>query len=113
VVKKADRAFIAEPAPKPPANQPGAGLLNIDGIVDGGLVFRSLDALVDLQAQLQANGGTPTHIVLDPLGWAALRKFRTDDASNQSLIGAGTIALRQQRNDGYDVLGERIVLAHL
>jgi HK97 family phage major capsid protein len=90
VVKKADQAFIAQAAPTPPAVQPAAGLLNVDGIVDGGEVSLSLDALVDLQAQLQANGGNPTHVIVDPLGWAALRKLKVDDASNQSLIGAGT-----------------------
>ncbi|KHO21819.1 phage major capsid protein [Mycolicibacterium setense] len=91
LVKKADHAFVNQAAPTPPAVQPAAGLLHIDGIVDGGEIIGSLDALVDLQAQLQANGGTPTHIVVDPLGWAALRKLKVDDAgSNASLIGAGT-----------------------
>lgn len=90
LVKKADQAFINQPEPTPPTVQPAAGLLHIDGVVDGGEVIGNLDALVDLQAQLQANGGTPTHIVVDPLGWAALRKLKTDDSgSHQSLVGAG------------------------
>ena len=90
LVKKADQAFINQPEPTPPTVQPAAGLLHIDGVVDGGEVIGNLDALVDLQAQLQANGGTPTHIVVDPLGWAALRKLKTDDSgSHQRLVGAG------------------------
>jgi HK97 family phage major capsid protein len=90
VVKKADPAFIAQPAPTPPDNQPATGLLNVTGVVDGGEILTSLDELIDLQAQLQSNGGTPTHIVVDPLGWAELRKLKTADDSNESLIGAGT-----------------------
>lgn len=91
VVKRADRAFLAQPAPTPPDVQPAAGLLNISGVVDGGEIVGNLDALIDLDAQLRANGATPTHIVTDPLGWAALRKFKTDDSgSQQNLLGAGT-----------------------
>jgi hypothetical protein len=39
-----------------PANQPAAGIMNVTDVVDGGEVLTSLDELVDLQAQLQANG---------------------------------------------------------
>jgi hypothetical protein len=48
-----------------------------------------LDALVDLQAQLQVNGGTPSHLIVDPLGWAELRKLKTATDSNESLTRAG------------------------
>lgn len=91
LVKKADQAFLSQAAPVGPAVSPAAGLLNVAGIENGGVVAGDLDILVDLIATLQANGGTPTHIVLDPLGWAELRKFKTDaTASNVSLLGAGT-----------------------
>jgi len=66
-------------------------LLNVTGLVDGGEVLGNLDALIDLQAELQLNGSTPSHLLLDPLGWAALRQMKFDDVgSNQTLIGAGT-----------------------
>ncbi len=75
LVKRADQAFISEADPSP-NNAPSAGLLNIAGTVAGDQVSGSLDALVDLVAQLQANGSTPTHIVIDPLGWSELRKLK-------------------------------------
>lgn len=90
LVRKADEAFLAQPDPAPSATNPPAGLLNIDGIEDGGDVSGDLDGLVDLIAVLQANGGNPTHIVVDPAGWAALRKLKTATDSNVSLLGAGT-----------------------
>lgn len=91
LVKKADEAFLAQPAPTPPANGPAAGLLNIADTVTGDEISGSLDALVDLVAQLQANGATPTVIVVDPLGWGQLRKLKVGSTYNESLLGAGTV----------------------
>lgn len=90
LIKRADQAFLSQPVPTPPANAPSTGVLNVPGIVAGDTVTGDLDALVDLHAQLQANGATPNLIITDPLGWAQVRKLRTADGSNQSLIGAGT-----------------------
>ena len=90
LVKKADRLFLSQAAPTPPATQPPAGLLSIDGLVEGEEVFDNLDPLIDLQAQLQSNNGQPSHIILHPLAWSAIRKFKYDDTSNQSLVGAAT-----------------------
>ncbi|MEV0851479.1 phage major capsid protein [Nocardia fluminea] len=89
VTKKANLAYVAQVAPTLPAVAPVAGLVNVSGIVAGDAVTGSLDALVDLIAELQANDATPTHLILDPLGWAELRKLKTATGSNQSLIGAG------------------------
>ena len=36
------------------------------------------------------NLATPSHILVDPLGWAELRKLKVGSAYNQSLLGAGT-----------------------
>lgn len=89
ITKRANLAFISQLAPVAPAVAPAAGLLHITGTVTGDEVDASLDALVDLIAELQTNGATPTHMVLAPTSWAALRKLKTGTASNQSLIGAG------------------------
>lgn len=91
LIRKADIAFLAQAEPTPPATNPAAGILNVAGIVEGDPVTGSLDALVDLVAQLQANGGTPSHILVDPFGWAQLRKLKHATDSNQSLLGAGTV----------------------
>src|SRR5690606_26696368 len=66
-----------------------AGLLNQTGIVAGGMVTGSLDELIDLVAELETNGATPSHLVLDPLGYAALLKLRKATGSNEGLLGAG------------------------
>ncbi|MFN6548905.1 phage major capsid protein [Mycolicibacterium septicum] len=90
IIKRADQAFLAQVVPTPPAVQPPAGLLNIAGVVDGGDVSGDLDSLVDLIADLQAEGSMPSHIVVDPVGWAELRKLKTGTDYNSSLLGAGT-----------------------
>lgn len=90
IVKRADEAYIAQIAPTPPAVAPPPGLLHVDDIVEGDEVENTLDALVDLIAELEAEGSTPSHIIMDPRGWASVRKFKTGEDYNSSLIGAGT-----------------------
>lgn len=90
VVKAANTAYIAQAAPTSPALTPPAGLLNITGIVNGGAVATSLDALVDAFATIETNGGSPTHIVMAPDAWASLRKFKTATGSALGILGAGT-----------------------
>lgn len=90
IVKKANQAFLTQTAPVGPAVSPPAGLVNVTGIVSGDPVADNLDNLVDLVALLEANGGTPSGIILDPLAWASLRKFKTATGSEVSILGAGT-----------------------
>lgn len=90
IVKKANEAFLTQVSPTPPATAPPAGLMNITGVIEGDPVTENLDALIDLVAELEANGGVPTGIILDPLAWAALRKFKTGTGSALNILGAGT-----------------------
>lgn len=90
VTRRADIAFVAEPAPQEPAVAPVPGVLNWPEIVDGGEVVDDLDVLVDLIATLQQNLSVPSHLILGPLGWASFRKMKVGSAYNQSLLGAGT-----------------------
>ena len=90
IVKKANQAFLTQTAPVAPAVAPSAGLLNVTGIENGGAVADNLDKLVDLIAELEANGATPSGIILDPLAWASLRKFKTATGSEVGILGAGT-----------------------
>ncbi len=86
LIKKADSDYVTS------VSNP-VGLANIAGTVEAGsvVVANGLDTLVDLIATLESNGAMPSHVVLDPLGWAAIRKIKTDSTdSNQSLLGAGT-----------------------
>ena len=90
IVRRADQALDIPGGADTARDRPGNRALNTAGVVDGGAIGTSLDGLVDLIAELQANLSTPTHIVLGPLGWSELRKFRSADGYNTSLLGAGT-----------------------
>ena len=90
VTRRANIGFVAEPAPTGPAVAPVAGLVHVANVIEGDEVSGSLDALVDLIAVLQDNLAIPSAILVDPLGWAELRKLKIGSAYNQSLLGAGT-----------------------
>jgi HK97 family phage major capsid protein len=54
-------------------------------------VTGNLDALIDLVAELEGNLATPSHIIVSPTTWAALRRFKVGGQGvNESLLGAGT-----------------------
>lgn len=84
LVRRADAAYLGDSA--------GAsiGLLHNTSVVDGGNVDADLDVLIDLVAELEQNGAVPTHIVVDPTSWAALRKLKLATDWNATLLGAGT-----------------------
>ena len=82
LIRKADHSYIDDTTP--------VGLLTVPGTISGGHVGTDMDKLIDLIATLESNGAEPSHIVTDPMGWAALRKLKTEDNSNESLLCAGT-----------------------
>lgn len=89
VVTKANQAYLgnAEAAPGP------TGLLNTPGIVDVETpIADDLDLLVDAVSFIELDGGTATHIVASPTAWATLSKLKRGADSNESLVGAGTVA---------------------
>jgi HK97 family phage major capsid protein len=90
VVKRANQAYLAQPAPTAGNVTPPAGLLNIPGVVDAGILSGDLDALADAFAEIEGNGGTPTHIIAAPSAWGYLRKFKTGPDAATTLLGAGT-----------------------
>ena len=91
IIRKADQAFLTQPAPTVGDTTPPAGITHIPGTTTTDTpVTDNLDPLIDLAAQLEANGATPTAILLDPLAWAALRKMKTQDGAHTTLLGAGT-----------------------
>lgn len=89
VTRAANVAYIAQAAPTGGAVTPPAGLLNVSGIVSGGAVAANLDGLVDLLATLAGNYSQPSHIVMSPLAWASLRKFKIGTGYAGSLLGTG------------------------
>ncbi|ORW23670.1 major capsid protein [Mycolicibacter nonchromogenicus] len=90
LVQKADNAFLGDSL-----SDPSTGLLNVDGVIDGGEVVDNLDVLVDLIAELENNGAQPSAIIVDPLTWASLRKLKKGgDEINASLLGAGVTDAR-------------------
>lgn len=89
VVTKANQAYLgnADAAPGP------TGLLNTPGIVDFETpIADDLDLLVDAVSFIELDGGTATHIVASPTAWATLSKLKRGADSNESLVGAGTVA---------------------
>lgn len=86
LVNKADASYLGDDGT---GGKP-MGLLHHTDVVDGDPVVDNLDALIDLIAQLEQNGATPSAIVVDPLTWAALRRLKVGGANtNESLLGAG------------------------
>ena len=91
IIKKANEAFLTQVAPTGGKTAPPAGLTKLAGVVPGAApISTDLDPLVDLVAQLESNGASPTGIIVDPLAWAALRKIKTATGAATALLGAGT-----------------------
>jgi len=91
VVRKADKAFLQQEPPNLPIPAPPIGLVYTPGILNGtDPINASLDALIDLVARLESNLSTPSHILIDPLGWSELRKLKIGVDFNSTLLGAGT-----------------------
>lgn len=89
VVTKANAAYLGnlEAAPGP------TGLLNTPGIIDFETpIGDDLDQLVDAVSFIELDGGTATHIIANPTAWATLSKLKRGADSNESLVGAGTVA---------------------
>lgn len=84
---RGNRAYLTQPAPTAPALNPAPGLLNVPGLVNGGELAGDLDALTDMLASLEANDAAPSHILIDPQGWAALDKLKAGTGSNMGLLG--------------------------
>lgn len=89
VVTKANAAYLGnlEAAPGP------TGLLNSTGIAEIETpIADDLDLLVEAVSFIELDGGTATHIIANPTAWATLSKLKRAADSNESLIGAGTVA---------------------
>ena len=89
LARKANEAYLTQAAPTGSNVTPPAGILNIDGLETGDPIDGDMDALIDLIAGLESNGATPSHILIDPTGWATLRKLKTGEGANTALLGAG------------------------
>lgn len=96
LIRKANRRFLAQAAPTPPATNPPAGLINqgISSVLTP--IEDNLDPVVDAIAAIETAGGTATHILAHPVAWAELCKLKLATDSNASLIGAGTDGAQRQ-----------------
>lgn len=89
VVTKANAAYLGNLAADPGPT----GLLNTPSIIDFETpIGDDLDQLVDAVSFIELDGGTATHIVASPTAWATLSKLKRGADSNESLVGAGTVA---------------------
>lgn len=91
VTRAADIAFLTQDEPVG-ATTPPAGLLHAQGATTAENLTGNLDTLHDLLAVLENALAHPSHIILDPAGWAALGKMKTGEDRNDSLLGSGTTA---------------------
>lgn len=87
ITNKANAAFVSA---VPDEKNPLIGIANTPGVITGGTITKSLDPLADAVAQIEANRGTPTVILANPLAWGKLRTLKAEEGSNTSLLGAGT-----------------------
>lgn len=87
ITNKANEAFVSA---TPDQKNPLTGIANTEGIITGGTITKSLDPLADVVAQIEANRGTPSVILANPLAWGKLRTLKTEEGSNTALLGAGT-----------------------
>lgn len=74
IQQKADAVFLAN------TTDP-TGLVNTTGMVTG-TITSSLDPVIDTLATLEANGGSPTHVLAAPDAWAALQKIKTTSGTS-------------------------------
>ncbi|MBW3078225.1 phage major capsid protein [Bifidobacterium simiiventris] len=77
ITEKINAIFWQNPAPTDgqPESKP-TGLFNYPGIIQGGNITNKLDPIIDAIAQVSANGGTPTALVMGYGTWAYLLKMR-------------------------------------
>ena len=91
IVKRADAAYLNQPAPDAGQVTPPAGILEHPGIITVATpISDNLDALTELVSILESAGGTPTAIVMNPLSWGQLRTLKVGEGRNDTLLGAGT-----------------------
>lgn len=90
VLKAGNIAYVSQAAPVSPAQTPPAGLLNVAGLTNGGLIDGDLDGLLDLQALLAEANSIPSHVLVSPSAWADLRRIKDQSGSARSLLGFGT-----------------------
>ncbi|MFT2706213.1 phage major capsid protein [Clavibacter zhangzhiyongii] len=64
----------------------GSTGLVLDAAPIGGTVTTNLDPIADAVTGVEVNGGTPTAILIDPIGAGILRKLKTTSASAETLL---------------------------
>jgi HK97 family phage major capsid protein len=98
LVRKTNRAFLSQSAPVGPATTPPAGIVNqsIETLLTDVETAASLDPFIDAIAHIEAAGGSASHILMHPLGWAQVQKLKLTTDSNASLVGAGTDSATRQ-----------------
>lgn len=85
ITRKANVALLSNPVTEGQLT----GLVNIAGIHDYGMLGNSLDAVEDALTWVESFEDDPDiQIVMDALGWSALRKLKKQTGSNDPLLGS-------------------------
>lgn len=86
VYTASDKAFLTNNPDGGDEWQP-TGLINLDTITTGtqwtGTGTDIFDAISDAIVTIEADGGTPTHIILSPKTWGGIRKITTGNSEYQ------------------------------
>jgi len=91
ITRGADAAFVNQAPAAAGATGVGPGLLHTVGATTlDAAVLENLDPLVDLIAELETNYAKPSHILMAPKTWAAMRRIKALPGGAASLLGAGT-----------------------
>lgn len=85
IINKADAVLLTNPVATPQVGP--VGLINTTGLVEGTGITPAtgIGPVIDLLAQIDANGGTPTAFVASPTAWASLQKLSLNDG--QLILG--------------------------
>ena len=79
VIRKADNVFLANAADP-------TGLLNVGDVQTVGDLGADVFDAYDAVAAIEADGGTATHLLVNPLDWGALARIPEATGSNRSVL---------------------------
>ncbi|WP_286689677.1 MULTISPECIES: phage major capsid protein [unclassified Aeromicrobium] len=91
VTREANKEFIS-----------AVGALSAD-FISGGTLGENLDSISDAVAEIEANDGRASHIVMPASAWQTLAKVKQATGSNMPLLGVGTNSTEGSRRSIFDL----------
>lgn len=82
------------------------GILQASGVATGTLDLTDLDSILDGIAVALGNNVTPTHIVMTPASWSALRKLKVGTDDNRYVVDPSTV----QNGTAFQLFGLPVIV---